>query len=140
MGLRPRPLSGRGRGLDTELVESFEPEGEIEDGGDSRDNSGKHENPSVLGEEESRQAERQENEHEGCARTHHSMPSPLGVGVLGQENGQEHDEGEFHRDGEQDAGAKPLVAFDSGLPIVSPNRQAGLTVIAAWRFSASFTV
>src|SRR4029078_13046578 len=104
--LRLVPSSG-----EMKLIENFQPECEIGNRGEAgQDGRNDDECSTVFGENESRQAERQENEHEGRSHGDHLHPVAVGIGVIKQKDRQENEEEAMRRHCKQHARAKPPVA------------------------------
>jgi hypothetical protein len=85
--------------LDAEFGKNLEPEGEIGKRGNTREKGGDHKVPPLLGKNERRQAERQEDEHEGGTG-----------GLIEQKHGKEDEEETLSGDGQQHARPQSPVA------------------------------
>src|SRR4029079_7441388 len=90
--LRLVPSSG-----EMKLIKNFQPECEIGNRGEAGQDGRNDECSTVFGENESRQAERQENEHEGRSHGDHLPPVAVGIGVIEQEDRQENEEEAMRR-------------------------------------------
>jgi hypothetical protein len=96
--------------LDAEFGKNLEPEGEIGKRGKTGEKGGDYKVPPLLGENERRQAERQEDEHEGGTGGHHLHPVAFGIGVIQQKHGKEDEEETLSGDGQQHARPQSPVA------------------------------
>jgi len=96
------------------LIDHFEPQGKIGEGGEGRETCGEHQPPPVPRKDKRGQSKWQEDEHNGEADSRHLHTVTMRIGVFEDEDSEKNEEGNFRRTDEQRARAKPLVADRQG--------------------------